>query len=36
MNNIVEGYEAGGNVMFKKFLQISRGCLLYTSDAADD
>ena len=25
MNNIVEGYEAGGNVMFKKFLQISRG-----------
>ena len=25
MNNIAEGYEAGGNVMFKKFLQISRG-----------
>ena len=22
MNNIAEGYEAGGNVMFKKFLQI--------------
>ena len=25
MNNIAEGYEAGGNVMFKRFLQISRG-----------
>ena len=25
MNNIAEGYEAGGNAMFKKFLQISRG-----------
>ena len=25
MNNIAEGYEAGGNVMFKKFLQIAKG-----------
>jgi S23 ribosomal protein len=25
MNNIAEGYEAGSNVMFKKFLQIAKG-----------